>query len=58
MMVESKVMKVSDLNLRAGGIMNTVCHISALKTNYTILFELERKGVDIFIRNLENKTCY
>lgn len=51
-------MTKQDLNLRTGIGMNTAFHIAAAKTNFLALFELDRWGGDIFIRNKENKTCF
>lgn len=51
-------MTISDLNIRTGIGLNTSFHIAAAKTNFQVLFELDKWGADIFIRNKENKTSF
>ena len=38
--------------------MNTAYHIAAAKTNFQVLYELDKYGANIFIRNKENKTSF
>jgi ankyrin repeat protein len=52
------LMESSDLNLRTGIGLNTAFHIAAAKTNFQVLYELDKWGADIFVRNKENKTCF
>ena len=51
-------MTPADLNLRTGIGLNTAFHIAAAKTNFAVLYELDRWGADIFMRNKENKTSF
>ena len=47
-----------DLNMKGGYGQNTAYHLAATRTNFEILFELDRQGADVFIRNKDNKTCF
>ena len=55
---KTNTLSSDDLNFRTGIGMNTAFHIAAAKTNFQVLFELDKHGANIFIRNKENKTCF
>ena len=58
LIIDSNQLKAEDLDIRAGSGQNTACHIAAAKTNYNVLFELEKWGADVFVRNKECKTVF
>ena len=47
-----------DLDIKGGFGENTAFHFAATRTNYEAIFELDKRGADIFIENRENKTTF
>ena len=47
-----------DLDLKGGYGLNTAYHLAATRTNFDILYELDKFGADIYSRNKENKTAF
>jgi ankyrin repeat protein len=58
LIAERGLMTSEDLSAKTGNGLNTALHIAAAKTNYQVIFELDKWGADIFVRNRENKTCF
>tara|TARA_B110000285_G_C15135075_1_gene626284 strand:- start:3093 stop:3233 length:141 start_codon:yes stop_codon:yes gene_type:complete len=46
------------LDLKGGYGLNTAYHLAATRTNFDILYELDKFGADIYARNKENKTAF
>ena len=47
-----------DINIKGGFGMNTAMHLAAQRANFDILFELDKRGCNIFLRNIHNRTCF
>ena len=47
-----------DLDLKGGYGYNTAYHLAATRTNFDILYELDKYGADIYSRNKDNKTAF
>lgn len=46
------------INSQGGFGQNSALHMAAHKANYRIIYELEKWGADLFLRNLDNKTPF